>query len=151
IARADYVIDAIDTLTCKLDLIEAALAAGTGFFSSMGMAQKLDPTLIRTADIWKTSGCPLARLVRQGMRKRNLSGHFTVVYSPERLKPGGPREEEKAGEEGKRVMGSAVTVTAAAGLVLASLVIRDVCARVAAPGPQSGDSCLPGFAGGDNG
>ena len=122
IPAADYIIDAIDTLECKLDLVETALAAGKNFFSSMGMARKLDPTLIRTADIWKTSGCPLARLVRYGMRKRNIDGHFTAVYSPERLP-----QRETAGET--QVNGSVVTVTATAGMVLASLVIRDVCAR----------------------
>ena len=120
IAGADYVIDAIDTLTCKLDLIESAAAAGRRFFSSMGMAFKLDPTLIRSADIWKTTGCPLARLVRQGLRKRGFNGHFTAVYSPERPN----RREDASGE-----LGSAVTVTAAAGMVLASLVIRDACDR----------------------
>jgi tRNA A37 threonylcarbamoyladenosine dehydratase len=129
IPGADYVIDAIDTLICKLDLIEAALAAGKPLFSSMGMARKLDPTLIRTADIWKTSGCPLARLVRQGLRMRNCSGHFTAVYSPERL----PLRITPPGQDsnGKPVNGSAVTVTAAAGMALASLVLLDVCARFA--------------------
>jgi tRNA A37 threonylcarbamoyladenosine dehydratase len=141
IPGADYVIDAIDTLNCKLDLIERALAAGRVFFSSMGMARKLDPTLIRTADIWETSGCPLARLVRQGLRKRNFHGHFTAVYSPEQLPcssnvPGITGEDlshrtfgsQRGGAE-KIINGSAVTVTAVAGMVLASLVIRDVCAR----------------------
>jgi tRNA A37 threonylcarbamoyladenosine dehydratase len=141
IARADYVIDAIDSLTFKLDLIETCSGAGVPFFSSMGMAQKLDPTRLRTADIWKTEGCPLARLVRQGLRKRGYSGHFTAVYSDEQL----PLHEDgsvscgraaclcPAGDRGgpewcgtkKVINGSAVTVTAAAGLVLASLVIRD--------------------------
>ena len=139
IAGEDYVIDAIDTLTCKLDLIETALSLGKPFFSSMGMAQKLDPTLIRTADIWETSLCPLARLVRQGLRKRNCTGHFTVVYSPERLPLRAVPLREGAGEpsgqdSGKKIInGSAVTVTAVAGMVLASLVIRDVCARYAPP------------------
>jgi tRNA A37 threonylcarbamoyladenosine dehydratase len=144
IQEADYVIDAIDTLSCKLDLIETALAAGRRLFSCMGMAKKLDPTLIRTADIWKTTGCPLARLVRQGLRKRNISGHFTAVYSPERLPRreialqeavpaarGADADDAPAGwDSGKKVInGSAVTVTAAAGMILASLVLRDVCAR----------------------
>ena len=119
---ADYVIDAIDTLPNKLDLIECALAAGVRLYSSMGMAQKLDPTLIRTADIWETSSCPLARLIRQGLRKRNMSGHFTAVYSSEKLKRCAPPLKEN----GKIINGSAVTVTAAAGMVLASLVIRDI-------------------------
>ena len=127
IPGANFVIDAIDTLPFKLDLIEASVASGSvsgsasgrRFFSSMGMAQKLDPTLLRTADIWETSGCPLARLVRQGLKKRNFNGHFTVVYSPERLTL---RETPLE----KREMGSSVTVTAAAGMALASLVLRAV-------------------------
>ncbi|MCL2318740.1 MAG: tRNA threonylcarbamoyladenosine dehydratase [Treponema sp.] len=145
IPGADYVIDAIDTLEDKLDLIEAVTAAGRCLFSSMGMAQKLDPTLIRTADIWKTSGCPLARFVRLGLRKRNFHGHFTAVYSPEqpvRQEPsqmgdtGRCEDRSGAGREGgkKAALGSAVTVTAAAGMALASLVIRDACARYAPPG-----------------
>ncbi|MDR2371491.1 MAG: tRNA threonylcarbamoyladenosine dehydratase [Treponema sp.] len=138
IARADYVIDAIDSLTFKLDLIEACSEAGVSFFSSMGMAQKLDPTRLRTADIWKTEGCPLARLVRQGLRKRGYSGHFTAVYSDERLPlhegavcggaaclcPAGGRSGPEWCGMKRVINGSAVTVTAAAGLVLASLVIR---------------------------
>jgi tRNA A37 threonylcarbamoyladenosine dehydratase/predicted adenine nucleotide alpha hydrolase (AANH) superfamily ATPase len=140
IEKADYVIDAIDSLAHKLDLIETASAAGVKFFSSMGMAQKLDPTRIRTADIWETHGCPLARLIRQGLRKRGFNGNFTVVYSDERLE----RHEGIAiscGSDnclcngdadtrwciGKKVInGSAVTVTASAGMALASLVLRDV-------------------------
>jgi len=125
IPEMDYVIDAIDTLNCKLDLIETALAAGKCLFSSMGMAGKLDPTLIRTADIWDTSACPLARLVRQGLIKRNITGHFTAVYSTEKF----IRREAPKKEDGRIINGSAVTVTAAAGMVLASLVIRDICER----------------------
>ena len=125
ITGTDYVIDAIDTLSCKLDLIESAFAAGKKLFSSMGMAQKLDPALIKTADIWKTSGCPLARLVREGLRKRNFDGHFTAVFSPEQI-PRRSEIERDSGCGGKIINGSAVTVTAAAGMVLASLVIRDI-------------------------
>ena len=137
ISEADYVIDAIDTLNSKLDLIETAMASGKRLFSSMGMAWKLDPTQIKTADIWETSVCPLARFVRLGLRKRGFSGHFTVVYSTE--KPGRgekvcfDRDEGSAGKSGisgKRApLGSAVQVTAAAGMVLASLVIQDICRK----------------------
>ena len=145
IPAADYVIDAIDTLTYKLDLIETSLVSGKAFYSCMGMAQKLDPTLIKTADIWDTRGCPLARLVRQGMKKRNISGHFTAVYSPERLPlresiPGADCDpvELQGWDSGKKVInGSAVTVTAAAGMVLASLVIRDVYARFSQSGADN--------------
>jgi tRNA A37 threonylcarbamoyladenosine dehydratase len=146
--KTDYCIDAIDSLTYKLDLIEYAAAAGSKLFSSMGMAQKLDPTRLKAVSIWDTQGCPLARLVRQGLRKRGFAGDFTAVYSDERL----PRHEEipvSCGSAGGRcfcpargnrnngetdiewcvskkvINGSAVPVTAAAGMILASLVIRD--------------------------
>ena len=125
IKKADFIIDAIDTIESKLDLIELALAEGKRLFSSMGMAFKLDPTRVKTADIWETSGCPLARMVRQGLRKRKVNGHFTVVYSPERL----PMRLHAEQDKGKKVMGSAVPVTATAGMILASLVLRDVCSR----------------------
>jgi tRNA A37 threonylcarbamoyladenosine dehydratase len=140
----DYIIDAIDSLTCKLDLIEMAAGKCKGkLFSCMGMAQKLDPTQIKIADIWESEGCPLARLVRSGLRKRNFNGHFTVVYSKERLPLNTDvtascgtssclcSSKNKCGahewcSSKKIINGSAVTVTAAAGLALASLVIRDV-------------------------
>jgi tRNA A37 threonylcarbamoyladenosine dehydratase len=147
IPGADYVIDAIDSVSCKLDLIEAVSAAGTALFSSMGMAQKLDPTRLKTAGIWETSGCPLARIVRQGLRKRGFAGTFTVVYSDEQLPvrtdisvscgasaclcPA--RTKDESGRDfpdwcslKKIINGSAVTVTATAGMILASLVIRDI-------------------------
>jgi tRNA A37 threonylcarbamoyladenosine dehydratase len=122
IENACYVIDAIDTLKHKLDLIETVCGAGVTLFSSMGMALKMDPSRIKVASVWKTEGCPLARLVRQGLRKRGFSSTFTVVYSNERL----PRTDEPVLVQGKIVNGSIVTVTAAAGLFLASLVLRDV-------------------------
>jgi tRNA A37 threonylcarbamoyladenosine dehydratase len=160
IGNADYVIDAIDSLTHKLDLIEYTARTGARLFSSMGMAQKLDPTRLKTADIWETQGCPLARLVRSGLRKRGFNGHFTAVYSSERLPlrgdvplacgsaqclcPSRKRDEAAASSGGpvelsggpvewcsskKVINGSAVTVTAAAGMILASLLIRDICSR----------------------
>ncbi|MDR1904912.1 MAG: tRNA threonylcarbamoyladenosine dehydratase [Treponema sp.] len=141
IEGADYVIDAIDSLTHKLDLIETVTQQGIRLYASMGMAQKLDPTQLKTADIWETQGCPLARLVRSGLRKRGFQGHVTVVYSPERLPlhreipvpcgstsclcPGG---DAWCGSK-KVINGSAVPVTAAAGMILASLVMRDIYAR----------------------
>jgi tRNA A37 threonylcarbamoyladenosine dehydratase len=142
IEKTDYVIDAIDSLGHKLDLIELVAQAGPRLFSSMGMACKLDPTRIKTADIWKTSGCPLARLVRQGLKKRGFDGHFTAVYSDEHLDRAEGVESvcgtgscfcsDKDTEwcSSKKVInGSSVTVTATAGMVLASLVLRDVLAR----------------------
>jgi len=116
IEKADYVIDAIDSLTHKLDLIEITTAADVTLFSSMGMALKTDPAKIQIESIWKTDVCPLARLMRQGLRKRDFRGDFKVVYSVEQ-----PAKCEKA-----RNFGSIVTVTASAGLMLASLVIQDI-------------------------
>jgi tRNA A37 threonylcarbamoyladenosine dehydratase len=142
IERHDYVIDAIDTLTHKLDLIETAQALGIPLFSSMGMACRLDPSRLKTAVIWDTRGCPLARLVRHGLRKRGFTGRFTAVYSDERAaSPGGV--ENVCGtarcfcgtggvqwcSSKKVINGSCVTVTASAGMILASLVIRDVARR----------------------
>jgi tRNA A37 threonylcarbamoyladenosine dehydratase len=149
IKEADYCIDAIDSLGNKLDLIEYTAAAGTVLFSCMGMAQKLDPTRLKTADIWETEGCPLARLVRQGLRKRGFAGSFTAVYSDEQLPlhreigvscgsalclcPARDRDDPDAPVEwcsAKKVInGSSVTVTATAGMILASLVIQDLCAK----------------------
>jgi tRNA A37 threonylcarbamoyladenosine dehydratase len=121
IEKVGYVIDAIDTLNQKLDLIETACNSGVKLFSSMGMARKMDPTRIKVGEIWNTKGCPLARLIRQGLRKRGFSGSFTVVYSEEKL----PRRGESGGYK-KTINGSAVTVTACAGMILASLVLRDI-------------------------
>jgi tRNA A37 threonylcarbamoyladenosine dehydratase len=142
IEKADYVIDAIDSLTHKLDLIEMTVQAGSRLFSSMGMAAKLDPTRIKTADIWETSGCPLARLVRQGLKKRGFTGHFSAVYSDEHM-DGAENVENVCAtakcfcsdkntewcSSKKVINGSSVTVTAAAGMVLASLVLKDIVAR----------------------
>jgi tRNA A37 threonylcarbamoyladenosine dehydratase len=157
IAGADYVIDAIDSLSHKLDLIEITHVAGTKIFSCMGMAQKLDPTRLKTADIWKTEGCPLARLVRQGLRKRGFKEHLTVIYSDELLPlhteigvacgqaqclcPARNKDDPNAPVEwcsSKKVInGSAVTVTAGAGMILASLVIRDVYGQFEQASPVS--------------
>lgn len=147
-----YVIDAIDSLTHKLDLIETVVngpsnARGAGsrpvLFSSMGMAGRLDPTRLKTAGIWETGGCPLARLVRQGLRKRGFTGDFTAVYSDELFESPaaggsvcGTEHCYCASKDGewcsskKVINGSAVTVTAAAGMILASLVLRDVVRRI---------------------
>jgi len=133
IEKSDYVIDAIDSLNHKLDLIEIVYNANVTLFSSMGMALKTDPSQIKTASIWKTGNCPLARLVRQGLRKRGFSGDFTAVYSTETPMHNETDEEQFVNTGGnspyqgrKKVNGSIVTVTASAGLMLASLVINSV-------------------------
>ena len=128
IESASFVIDAIDSVNHKLDLIEITCDTKAKLFSSMGMALKMDPSKIKTASIWKTEACPLARIVRQGLRKRKFTGDFTVVYSDETASENITEEsEEPVNAQGqKRVNGSIVTVTASAGLMLASLVINDI-------------------------
>jgi tRNA A37 threonylcarbamoyladenosine dehydratase len=125
IENSGYVIDAIDSLGHKLDLIQKTVSCGVTLFSSMGMALKMDPSRIKISSVWKTSGCPLARLVRQGLRKRKFAGDFTVVYSTELLKSADAGVAANSFGR-KRVNGSSVTVTAAAGFFLASLVLRDI-------------------------
>jgi len=133
IPGADYIIDAIDSMESKLELIENAVHCGRTLFSSMGMARKLNPALIRTDSIWKSKGCALARHVREGLRKRGFEGDFTVVYSEEKqpVYNGVNKEliDEAQGsglQTSKKIIGSAVTVTASAGMILASLVINDI-------------------------
>ena len=132
IEKADYVIDAIDTVQHKLDLIEKVCKTSATLFSSMGMALKTEPSFIKTGSIWKTENCPLAKVIRQGLRKRGFSGDFTVVYSDEKIhtKIIDTHLNEINTEENfprkKRINGSMVTVTATAGLFLANLVIQDI-------------------------
>ena len=118
----DYVVDAIDTVAGKLQLIEAAKAAGVPVISSMGAGNKLDPTAFRVADISETSVCPLARVMRRELRKRGIE-HVKVVYSTEPVLSPAPADEET----GRRsTPGSVAFVPAVAGLVLAGEVIKDL-------------------------
>lgn len=119
----DYIVDAIDLVSCKLDLIETALARGIPIISSMGTGNKLDPSLFRVADISKTEGCPLARIMRKELRARHIF-HHKVVFSPELpLQPAQP----EAPPPGRRsVPASAPWVPPVAGFLLAGAVIQDL-------------------------
>ena len=125
----DYVLDAVDTLTAKLELVRCAKEAHTAIISCMGTANKLDPSLLRVADISKTSICPFARVMRKEARKRGL-GHFPVVYSSEpALTPVMDEEtfEEIPEESSRRSLpGSTPFVPPAAGILMASYVVRDL-------------------------
>ena len=123
--RYDYIVDAIDTVTGKLALVERAAEAGTPIICCMGTGNKLDPTRFEVADISKTSMCPLARVMRKELGKRGIK-HLKVVYSQEEaLTPVGAEEEMKA--LGKRqIPGSVSFVPGAAGLILAGEVIKDI-------------------------
>lgn len=116
----DYVVDAIDTVTGKLQLIQQAKEAGTKVISCMGAGNKLDPTRFEVADISKTSVCPLARVMRQECKKRGIKD-VKVVYSKE--EPIKPRFAEGA----EVVPGSTAFVPSVAGLIIASEVIKDLC------------------------
>ena len=118
----DYVVDAIDTVAGKLQLIEAAKAAGVPVISSMGAGNKLDPTAFRVADISETSVCPLARVMRRELRKRGIE-HVKVVYSTEPALSPAPADEET---DRRSTPGSVAFVPAVAGLVLAGEVIKDL-------------------------
>lgn len=124
----DYIVDAIDTVTGKLCIIQRAMEAGVKVISCMGTGNKLDPTALQVADISKTTICPLARIMRKELRKRGIT-HLKVVYSTEEaLTPVGA--EEEAAALGKRTIpGSTAFVPGAAGLILAGEVIQDLTIR----------------------
>ncbi len=123
----DYVIDAIDTVSAKLALAVQCAQAGTPLISSMGTGNKLDPTALRVADISQTRMDPLARVMRKELKKRGIQS-LKVVYSEEQpLRP--PEEAANCPDRGtlrRGVPGSTAFVPPAAGLILASEVVRDL-------------------------
>ena len=119
----DYVIDAIDTVSAKVELIAMAKDAGVPIISAMGAGGKLDPTAFRVADISKTEICPLARAVRLALRKRGIS-KVKVVYSTELPVTDNGNDAAKA--DGKRAPGSVSFVPSVMGLIIAGEVIKDI-------------------------
>ena len=121
-----YVVDAIDTVSGKIELAVRAHAAGVPILSCMGAGNKLDPTAFEVTDISNTSVDPLARVMRRELRKRGID-HLTVVYSKEPARTPLPDPDVEA-EKGKRrsVPASNAFVPAVAGLIAASKVIRDL-------------------------
>lgn len=123
----DYVVDAVDTVSAKIELVLRSDEAGVPIISSMGAGNKLDPTKFEIADIYKTSVCPLARVMRRELKKRGIK-KLTVVYSKE--EPHIPAERLTDPETGKPVPASIAFVPSAAGLIIASKVIRDIIGGV---------------------
>ena len=120
----DYVVDAIDTVTGKIEIIMRSQAAGTPVISAMGAGNKLDPAGFKVADIYKTKGCPLAKVMRYELKKRGVK-KLKVVYSEEPpIKPQGSTEEPTIGR--RAVPGSLSFVPSAAGLVIASAIVDDL-------------------------
>ena len=122
-SKYDYVIDAIDTVTAKIELIKRAKEANTPIISSMGTGNKLDPTKLCIADISKTSVCPLARVMRYELKKRNIC-KVKVLYSTEQ--PVKPIVNDSVDADSKRVPASTSFVPSVGGLIIASEVIKDL-------------------------
>ena len=124
----DYVIDAIDTVTGKLELIVQAKQAGTPVISSMGAGNKLDPSAFEVADIYKTSVCPLAKVMRRECRKRGIKS-LKVVYSKEEpisTEPAGTSSEDAGTHPKRSIPGSIAFVPSVVGLIIAGEVIKDI-------------------------
>ncbi|MBR3031575.1 MAG: tRNA threonylcarbamoyladenosine dehydratase [Clostridiales bacterium] len=134
----DYVIDAIDTVTGKIELVLQAQSAGVPIISSMGAGNKLDPTAFEVADLYKTSVCPLAKVMRRECKKRGIK-HLKVVYSKEQ--PIRPLEDmsiscrqhcicppgaERKCTERRDIPGSTAFVPSVVGLIIAGEVIKDL-------------------------
>ena len=135
-AEYDYIVDAIDTVTAKLDLAVTAYKMNIPIISSMGTGNKLDPTGLEVADIYETSVCPLAKVMRRELKERGIPS-LKVVYSRETaMTPLEIRavEEEKekdgslqmAGQKRRAIPGSTAFVPAVAGLILAGEVIKEL-------------------------
>ena len=117
-SQYDYVVDAVDTVTAKIDLILSAREAGVPIISSMGAGNKMNPAMFEVADIYKTSVCPLAKVMRRELKKRGVD-HLKVVYSREE-----PIKRETP--ERKPVPASIAFVPSVAGLIIAGEVIKDL-------------------------
>ncbi|MBR5230188.1 MAG: tRNA threonylcarbamoyladenosine dehydratase [Firmicutes bacterium] len=119
-AAYDYVVDAVDNVTAKIDIICRSKEAGTAVISSMGTGNKLDPTMFRVSDIEKTKVCPLAKVVRKELKNRGIRG-VKVLYSEEEpVKVIGPDGQTM------RTPASISFVPSAAGLIIAGEVIKDI-------------------------
>lgn len=123
-AEYDYVVDAVDTVTAKIELVMRAGEKGVPIISSMGAGNKLDASAFRVADIYETKVCPLARVMRRELKKRKVE-RLKVVYSEEEpIVPAGSPAVDLA--EGRRTPGSAAFVPSVAGLMIAGEVVKDL-------------------------
>ena len=140
-SQYDYIVDAIDTVTGKLELVEQAVKRGVPIISSMGAGNKLDPTAFQVADISKTSVCPLAKVMRRELKKRGIY-HLKVVFSTE--KPMTPIEDAEISckqhcicppgtvrkcTQRRQVPGSNAFVPSVVGLIIAGEIVKDLTIR----------------------
>lgn len=120
--KYDYIADAIDTVSAKIDLAVKSQELGIPLISCMGTGNKLDPTRFTVSDIFKTSGCPLCRVMRSELRKRNIK-KLCVVWSPEEpIKPA--KTDEDSGK--RQTPGSLPFVPGVAGMIMAGKIITDL-------------------------
>lgn len=122
----DYVIDAIDTMSGKLEIIVRSKAAGVPVISSMGAGNKLDPTAFEVSDIYKTSVCPLARVMRRELKKRGITDLKTVYSKEPPIKPKSAETIREEGSKRRSLPGSISFVPPVVGLIIAGEVIRDI-------------------------
>lgn len=120
--KYDYVVDAVDTVTAKIELVLKAQEAGVPIISSMGAGNKLEPWRFEVADIYETSVCPLARVMRRELKKRGVRKLKTVYSREEPRKP----LIQVSDQSGKIIPGSTAFVPSAAGLILAGEVVKDL-------------------------
>jgi len=123
----DYIVDAVDTVTAKIELVVTAKKMNIPIISAMGTGNKLDPTKFEVTDIYKTEVCPLAKVMRKELKSRGIKS-LKVVYSKE--KPIEVIKNETKGEaEGKQTPGSVAFVPSVAGLIIASEVVKDILTK----------------------
>lgn len=125
-SKYSYVIDAIDTVTGKIQIIEQAKKANVPVISAMGAGNKLDPTKFVVTDIYKTSICPLAKVMRKELRKRGIDSLKVVYSTEEALTPNYDGEQELNAGGKRAVPGSIAFVPSVAGLILAGEVVKDL-------------------------
>lgn len=114
----DYIADAVDMVSAKLTIVERASQAGVPVISAMGAGNRLNPCAFTVTDLFRTEGCPLARVMRRELRARGVSA-LKVVFSPE--------QPYKAYNDTEKTIGSIAFVPAAAGLAMASAIVEDLC------------------------
>ena len=126
--KFDYIADCIDLVTCKLDLIQQAGERGIPIISALGTGNKLDPTRLCISDISKTSGCPLARVMRRELKARGIR-HLPVVFSPEEAAE--IRQLDTPDPGRRSVPASVAWVPSCAGLMLGGYVVQELCKKEA--------------------
>lgn len=120
----NYIVDCVDTVTAKIELVERANSLNVPIISCMGTGNKLDPTRFEVTDIYKTSVCPLAKVMRKELKARGIK-KLKVVYSKE--EPIKPMKQEENDTKKREVPGSVSFVPSVAGLIIAGEVIKDIC------------------------